>query len=117
MTTDEMNRLDQPIAGVRRSARVITQTNSYTTIMEGNLYAYTDETMSEEEVLPPDGHVFFNHGAFQNELDGTAVIMARILLKPCLKKWGKKGRGAFHSDMNLIHTKDTFVPIHRKEFT
>ena len=41
----------QPNAGVRRSARVLTQTNYFTASMAGNRYAYAAKKMSEQEVL------------------------------------------------------------------
>ena len=32
-----------------------------------NRYAYASAQMAEQEALHPDVHVFFNHGAVQNE--------------------------------------------------
>ena len=73
--------------------------------------------MAEQEVLHPYAHVFFNHGAVQNELEVTAFIMDQLSLKSGLKKWGNKGRGAIHSEMNHIHMRDMFIPLHRKCLT
>ena len=75
-----------------RYTRVIKQTNSYNPNMAGSHYDYTATNMSEHEVLHPDAHVFFNHGAVQNEQDMNAVIMNHISIKAGLKKWDKKGR-------------------------
>ena len=61
--------------------------------------------------------MLFNHGAVHNEPDVTAFIMTQLSLKTGLKKWGKKARGAVHSDMKQIHTRDTFIPIHTKDLT
>ena len=74
----ETNRPHQPIAGVCRSARVITQTKSYTPIMPENCYAYATAQIDEQEVLHLDDHVFFNHGEVQNEPYVTAVIITHI---------------------------------------
>ena len=64
--------------------------------MSGNRYAYASAQMAEQEALHPDVHVFFNHGAVQNEPDMNAVIMTQLSLKAGLNKWGKKGRGTVH---------------------
>ena len=61
--------------------------------------------------------MFFNRGAFNNEPDLTAVIMNQLSLKSGLKNWGEKGGGSVHSYIKQIHIRDTFIPIHRKEFT
>ena len=82
--------------------------------MSGKGYAYATEKMVEQEVLHPDVHVFFNCGEVQNEPDVTAVITTQISLKSGLKKWGKKGRGSVHSDVEQLHMRDTFIPLHRK---
>ena len=73
--------------------------------------------MAEQEFLHTYSHVFFNHVAVQNEPDVTAVIMTQISLKSGLKKWFNKGRRAVHSDMKQLHTRDTFIPLHRKYLT
>ena len=65
----------------------------------------------------PDAHVLFNRGKVQNEPDMTEVIMPQISLKAGLKKWGKKVRGAVHSEMKQLHMRDTFVSLHRKYLT
>ena len=46
--------------------------------MSGNCYAYAAAKMTEDEVLNPDAHVFFNHGAVHNEPELTAVIMTKL---------------------------------------
>ena len=74
-----------------RYARVITQTKSYTQRVSGNHYVYTTAQMEEQEVLYPDAHVLFNHGAVHNKTDVTAVITNKLSIKIGLKKWGKKG--------------------------
>ena len=43
--------------------------------------------------------------------------MNQMLLKTGLKEWGKKGRGAIHSDMKQLHMRDTFLPLHLKNMS
>ena len=99
------------------SAIVRTQTKYYNPIMTGNHYAYADAKMEEQEVLHTDAHVFFNHISVHNEPNVTAVIMDQLSPKSGLKKWGKKGRGSFHSYINQLHMRGAFTPLHREELT
>ena len=61
--------------------------------------------------------MFFNYGSVHNEPDVTAVIMTWLSINSFLDKWFKKLRGSIHSDMNQIHMRDTFIPLHRKYLT
>ena len=73
--------------------------------------------MAEQELLNTDAHVLSNHAAAQNEPYMNAVIMTHISLKEGIKKWGKKGRCAVNQEMKKIHTRDTFIPLNRKDLT
>ena len=77
---------------MRIYARVITHTKSYTPSMSVNRYAYATAKISEQEVIHPYAHVFFSHGAVQNEPDVTAVTMTQLQLKAGLKRCSKKFR-------------------------
>ena len=47
--------------------------------------------MTEQEVLHPDTHVLFKHGAVHNEPEMTVVIITQLSLKSGLRKLGGEG--------------------------
>ena len=61
--------------------------------------------------------MLFNRQAVQNEPDATEIIMPQISLEAGFNKWSENCRGSVHLDMRQLHTRDTFIPLHRKELT
>ena len=65
-------------------------------------------------ILHPESHMFFNQGITRHEPDVVGSIITHLSLKAGLKRWGKKGRDEIHSEMNQLHMRDTFLPLHWK---
>ena len=43
--------------------------------------------------------------------------MTQLSFKEVLKRWVNKGRSTIHSDMEQLHTRDTFLPKHWKNMS
>ena len=61
--------------------------------------------------------MFFNQGITIHDPDVVGAIMNQLSLKAGLKRWGKKVIDEIHSEMNQIHMRDTFLPLHCKNMS
>jgi hypothetical protein len=107
------------ITGVRRSTRVKFQTKqAYIPSLSGSSkYAFAVTQLEQQGVLHPDSHMFFQQDMYRCEPDVVAAIMTQLSLKAGLKAWGKEARTAVHKEMQQLHFRDTFKPMHWYELT
>jgi hypothetical protein len=107
------------IPGVRRSTRVKFQTKqAYIPSLSGSSkYAFAVTQLEQQGVLHPDSHMFFQQDMYRCEPDVVAAIMTQLSLKAGLKAWGKEARTAVHKEMQQLHFRDTFKPMHWYELT
>ena len=105
------------IPGVRRSNRVKFQTKqAYIPSLSGSSkYAFAVTQLETQGVLHPDAHMFFQMNMYRCEPDVVAAIMTQLSLKAGLKTWGKEAKKAVHKEMQQLHFRDTFKPMHWNE--
>ena len=51
------------------------------------------------------------------ETKDVIAIMTQLYFKVGLKQWGDKAHSAAKSDMNQLHLRNTFIPMHRHDMT
>jgi len=106
------------IPGVRRSARVRTQTNpGYEPSMSGKKYEYIAAQYEDHGVMHPDAHMMEPNGMYPAEPDVVAMIMTQLSLKVGLDTWGEKAKTAAVHEMKQLHYRETFKPKHWHELT
>ena len=107
------------IPGVRRYSRVKFQTKqAYIPSLSGSSkYAFAVTQLEAQGVLHPDAHMFFQMNMYRCEPDVVAAIMTQLSLKAGLKAWGKEAKKAVHKEMQQLHFRDTFKPMHWNELS
>jgi len=105
------------IPGVRRSTRIKSKPKNYTPGMTGSKYAFAVTQLESHGVMHPDAHMFTQQDMYQAEPDVVAQIMTQLSLKAGLKNWGTKAKEAVKSEMQQLHFRDTFQPVHWKDLT
>jgi hypothetical protein len=103
---------------LRRSTRVRSQTNQgYTPSLSGSKYSYAVAQLKSQGVLNPDSHMFVHEDFYQAQPDVVEAIMTQLLLKAGLKEWGEEASMAAQSEMNKLHSRNTFKPKHWRELS
>jgi hypothetical protein len=85
--------------------------------MSGSKYAFAVTQLERQGVLYPDAHMFVQEELYQAEPEVVASIMTQLSLKAGLKEWGHEALSAVKSEMQQLHFRDTFKPMHWKELS
>ena len=100
-----------PDPGVRRSSRQRFQPARLIPTHTGKAYQSTAATniTQTQPVLPPDYHLS-NHYALVSH-----YVMTQLSMKAGLKRWKEKGVKAITSELEQLHFRDTFEPMHPEQ--
>jgi hypothetical protein len=99
------------------------QLQKYVPSMQGNKYqvALAQITTSlgtndTSMALAKMSVMLINKGIHQHaDIDG--MVMAQVLLKAALKKWGKEAEESVGKEMKQLHWQNSFKPMHWKSLT
>jgi hypothetical protein len=96
----------------RRSTRIRTQIKAYTPSFSGSKYSYVVTQLQNDGLLNPDAHMFLQGDFYQAEPDVVTTIMTQLSLKSGLRQWGSRAYNAVESEMNQLHFRNAFKPMH-----
>jgi hypothetical protein len=113
--------LDQE--AVARNARIRKQPEKYVPSMQGNKYqvalAQITTSLGSSETSMAFAQMsikLMNTGTHQRS-DVVGMVMAQVLLKAAIKKWGKEAVDSVGKEMKQLHWQNSFKPMHWKSLT
>jgi hypothetical protein len=99
------------------------QPEKYVPSMQGNKYqvalAQITTSLGSSETLMAFAMMYIklmNKGTCQCA-DVVGMVMAQVLLKAALKKWGREAEESFRKEMKQLHWQISFKPMHWKSLT
>ena len=106
-----------PEPTICRSTRTRKLPKQHIPSMGGSRYDYAMAQLTELEVLNPDALIFMHTDFYRTEADIVEIMMTQLSLKTGIRTWGKRARAAAYKEMNQLHQRNTFKPMHYKDLT
>ena len=100
---------EEEIPTLRRSTRERNAPNRLVPTMEGK--SHSESNNAALTTVHPDAHL--NHSFLT--MGGT--VLTQLSLKAGLKKWKERGETAVSKELEQLHNRESFLPVHMKDLT
>ncbi len=122
--TETVAQVESPKVGMAaRNARNRKQLENYVLSMQGNKYqvalAQITTSLGSSETSMAFAQMsvkLMNKGTHQRS-DVCGMVMAQVLLKAAIKKWGKEAVDSVGKEMKQLYWQNSFKPMHWKSLT